>query len=196
LRVTSPDVIDAVVKVFAGSVNAGLVSAFRSVGAQAVGLSGISAGLVDAVQLDPQLGQVGKPVASDPRLLTLLVENLYIPVVACIAGDSSGNIFNVNADQMAVACAASFCADRLIFLTDVEGVRDAAGVYAPVLNQEKARQLIADGVATGGMQAKLESSLEAINKGVKEVLISPGARVGVVADVLQGNHPGTRIVLA
>ena len=125
LRVTTAEVIDAVVKVFAGSVNAQLVTAFRAAGARPVGLSGLSGGLVDAVQLDPELGQVGKPVASDGRLLDLLVRESYLPVVACVAGDRNGAIFNVNGDQMAVACAQGFAADQLIFLTDVEGVRDA-----------------------------------------------------------------------
>src|SRR5580692_9802925 len=102
LRVTTPDVIDAVVKVFAGSVNAQLVTAFRAAGANPVGLSGLSAGLVDAVQLDPELGQVGRPVSSDTRLLDVLVEARYLPVVACVAGDAKGAVFNVNGDQMAV----------------------------------------------------------------------------------------------
>ena len=87
LRVTTDEVIDAVVKVFAGSVNAQLVSSFRAAGARPVGLSGLSGGLVDAVQLDPELGHVGKPVASDGRLLELLVKEGYLPVVACVAGD-------------------------------------------------------------------------------------------------------------
>jgi len=76
LRVTTDEVVDAVVKVFAGSVNAQLVSSFRAAGARPVGLSGLSGGLVDAVQLDPALGHVGKPVASDGRLLELLVTSM------------------------------------------------------------------------------------------------------------------------
>ena len=79
LRVTTPEVLDAVVKVFAGSVNAQLVAAFRAAGARPVGLTGLDAGLVDAEQLAPELGQVGKPVASDGRLLDLLVDNAYLP---------------------------------------------------------------------------------------------------------------------
>jgi acetylglutamate kinase len=193
LRVTSPDVIDAVVKVFAGSVNAQLVTAFRMAGARPVGLSGISAGLVDAVQLDPELGQVGRPVASDPALLTLLTRESYIPVIACIAGDSCGNIFNVNADQMAVACASSFEVDRLLFLTDVEGVRDSTGTHVPTLAAQTAGEWIASGVAAGGMRAKLESSIDALKKGVKEIVIAPGARPQIVRDLIVGASVGTRI---
>jgi len=194
LRVTTPDVIDAVVKVFAGSVNAQLVTTFRSIGARPVGLSGLSAGLVDAVQLDPELGQVGRPVASDGRLLELLVRESYLPVVACVAGDAAGSIFNVNGDQMAVACAAGFRADKLIFLTDVDGVRDASGQTLRGLTVAEAQGLIRNGIATGGMQAKLESALSALVQGVREVLIAPGASAGVVEQALGGASIGTRLL--
>ncbi|HSP69538.1 MAG TPA: acetylglutamate kinase, partial [Bryobacteraceae bacterium] len=180
LRVTTPEVIDAVLKVFAGSVNAELVTAFRAAGARPVGLSGLDAGLVDAELLNPELGQVGKPVRSDARLLDLLTDAAYLPVVACVAGDARGNVYNVNADQMAVACAASFAAESLLFLTDVEGVRDANGLICPTLTCEQSRSLIREGVATGGMQAKLEAAMDALRQGVSEVLIAPGAVTGVV----------------
>jgi acetylglutamate kinase len=194
LRVTSPDVIDAVVKVFKGSVNADLVSAFRAAGNRPVGLSGLDAGLVDAEILNPELGQVGRPVASDAGLLELLTAHGYLPVVACIAGDAAGRIYNVNADQMAVACAISFRVNRLLFLTDVEGVKSATGQVYPTLTVVQCRQLIADGVAHGGMQAKLEAAISALLQGVGEVLIAPGARAGVVASALARRPLGTRIL--
>jgi acetylglutamate kinase len=194
LRVTDPSVIDAVVKVFRGSVNTDLVTAFRAAGHRPVGLSGLDAGLVDAVVLDPQLGQVGRPVASDARLLEVLTGAEYLPVVACIAGDATGQIFNVNGDQMAVSCAASFHADQLFFLTDVDGVKGPDGSVFPQLTVAECRQLIADGVATGGMQAKLESAIDAILKGVSEVWIAPGARVGIVEALLDRAQVGTRII--
>ncbi|HEV2199771.1 MAG TPA: acetylglutamate kinase [Bryobacteraceae bacterium] len=195
LRVTTPEVIDAVVKVFAGSVNVQLVAAFRKAGARPVGLNGLSAGLVDAVQLSPDLGQVGKPVSSDGGLLNLLVSQGYLPVVACVAGDSSGAIYNVNGDQMAVSCAMGFCADKLIFLTDVEGVRDASGHIRAQLSAPEAAELIRGGVATGGMQAKLEAAAEALREGVLQVLIAPGAHPGIIAS-LRENRPaiGTMVV--
>lgn len=195
LRVTTDDVIDAVVKVFAGSVNAQLVSAFRAVGARPVGLSGLSAGLVDAVQLDPALGHVGQPVASDGRLVELLVQNSYLPVVACVAGDSNGSIFNVNGDQMAVACAQGFAAAQLIFLTDVEGVRDAHGKTCTWLTADEGRDLIASGVATGGMQAKIEAAIKALQQGVGQVLIAPGAHPDILNQLLAGGQIGTRFTL-
>ena len=194
LRVTTPEVIDAVVKVFAGSVNASLVAAFRTAGALPVGLTGLDAGLVDAEILNPELGYVGRPVRSDARLLHTLIAGGFLPVVACVAGDPEGNIYNVNADQMAVACAASLGVSKLLFLTDVEGVRDAQGLTRSVLTSAQAQALINDGVATGGMQAKLESAMEALRRGVAEVLIAPGARPGIVASLLAGDQIGTRLV--
>jgi acetylglutamate kinase len=194
LRVTTPEIIDAVLKVFAGSVNAGLVAAFRAAGARPVGLTGLDAGLVDAEVLNPELGQVGKPVRADARLLDLLTGDSFLPVVACVAGDAAGTVYNVNGDQMAVACAASFAAESLVFLTDVDGVRDKDGNICPVLTRDQARTLIREGVATGGMQAKLEAAADALNQGVEQVLIAPGGVAGVVGQLLEGRPLGTRLV--
>ena len=194
LRVTTPEVIDAVLKVFAGSVNAELVTAFRAAGAHPVGLSGLDAGLVDAELLSPELGQVGKPVRSDARLLDLLTGASFLPVIACVAGDAAGNVYNVNADQMAVTCAASFAAESLLFLTDVDGVRGQNGMICPTLTCEQARMLIHQGVATGGMQAKLEAAIEALQRGVSQVLIAPGGLAGVVGRLLSGETAGTRLM--
>lgn len=193
LRVTTPEVVDALLKVFAGSVNHGLVSAFVAAGARAVGLSGIDDGLVEAEQLRQELGAVGKPVRSKPDLLELLTAHGFLPVVACVAGDRQGNVYNVNADQMAVACAVGFRADRLFFLTDVEGVRGADGAAFQALDAAACRDLIARGVATGGMQAKLEACIQAVEGGVGEVVIAPGFRPGVVAALLRGEPLGTRV---
>jgi acetylglutamate kinase len=193
LRVTTPDVIDAVVKVFAGSVNAQLVTALRAAGARPVGLSGLAAGLVDAEIVNPELGQVGKPVHCAPDLLNLLTDHHYLPVIACIAGDARGTIYNVNADQMAAACAAAFRANELLFLTDVDGVRDASGRVCATLTISEAQRLIRDGAATGGMQAKLEAAIGAIQGETGEVLIGPGARPGILREMLAGSAHGSRL---
>ena len=131
LRVSTPEVIDAVLKVLAGTVNHELVAALVAAGGRAVGLSGIDAGLTEAEPMDPELGAVGRPVRSNGALLELLASHGYLPVVACVAGDRNGRIYNVNADQMAVACAVGFGAASLFFLTDVDGVRNAAGAIEP-----------------------------------------------------------------
>jgi acetylglutamate kinase len=195
LRVTNPETLDAVLKIFAGSVNHELVASLNRAGALAVGLSGIDAFLVEAEQMDAALGAVGRVTKSNPALLELLTANGYLPVVACVAGDRQGQVYNVNADQMAVACAAAFGARQLIFLTDVEGVLDGAGRVRPVLTAAESRGLIADGVATGGMQAKLNAALAALEGGVEQVRIAPGAAEGVLDRVLAGDGIGTRMAL-
>ncbi len=193
LRVTTEEVIDAVLKIFTGTVNRTLVASLVAAGVPAVGLSGIDAGLVEAEQLDPELGAVGRPVRTDPRLLETLVAAGFLPVVACVAGGRNGAIYNVNADQMAVSCAAGYKAERIVFLTDVEGVRDGGGVIRE-LTPARARRLIRDGIATGGMQAKLEAALDALSRGVREVAIAPGAAPRVLERLLDGEALGTHIV--
>ncbi len=193
LRVTTDEVLDAVLKVFAGSVNADLVAAFRRAGARPVGLSGLDAGLVDAEPVNPELGHVGRPVRSDPRIIQLLTDSGYLPVVACVAGDANGGAYNVNGDQMAAACAAAFGASKLIFLTDVEGVRDGNGTTRPVLTVSEAMALVEQGVATGGMQAKLEAAAGALRQGIPEVTIAPGACAGIVARVIANEAIGSRL---
>jgi acetylglutamate kinase len=194
LRVSTPAVIDAVLKVVAGSVNRQMVAALIDRGAQAVGLCGVDACLVEAEPISEELGAVGKPVKANAALLELLVANGYLPVIACVAGDRRGNIYNVNADQMAVACAAAFGADKLLFLTDVEGVRDGQGSIVRELPVAGCIHLIETGVATGGMQAKLNSAIEAIRGGVGEVRIVPGAQAGVIRQVMEGKPAGTAVV--
>ena len=194
LRVTTPETMDAVLKVLAGSVNQELVASLIREGALAVGLTGLDAGLVEATQLDPELGAVGKVIGSHPDLLNLLVEQHYLPVVACLAGDKKGNFYNVNGDQMAVACAAGFQAQRLLFLTDVAGVLDGAGKRLPSLTPGSARKLIESGVAKGGMEAKLNASFAALEGGVASVSVVPGAEENVILRVLAGEQIGTEML--
>jgi acetylglutamate kinase len=194
LRVTTPEVIDAVLKVLAGTVNHELVAALIAAGTMAVGLSGIDACLTEAEQMHADLGAVGRPVRSNGTLLFLLTSNGYLPVVACVAGDRAGRIYNVNADQMAVACASAFGADRLIFLTDVDGVKGSDGAILPALTAEDCERLIHDKVATGGMQAKLTAATDALRGGVRQVVIAPGALPGAMERLLAGEVVGTRLV--
>ena len=194
LRVTTPDVVDAILKVFAGTVNHKLVASLVAAGASPVGLTGIDAALTEAVKVSDELGQVGKPSRTHPALLDLLTSNGYTPVVACVAGNRQGEIFNVNADQMAVSVAVGFGATRLIFLTDVPGVKGADGRVIDVLTAAAAHTLIADGVATGGMEAKLVSGAEALAGGVGSVTIAPGATPGILGQLLRDEAVGTRMV--
>jgi acetylglutamate kinase len=196
LRVTTPETLDAVLKIFAGTVNHELVASLNRAGALAVGLSGIDALLAEAEEMDPALGAVGRVTRSNPALLHLLVGDGYVPVVACVAGDRNGRVYNVNADRMAVACAAAFGAERLVFLTDVEGVLDGDRRIRRVLTAPESRRLIAEGIASGGMQAKLEAALDALAGGVAQVRIAPGAAPDVLARVLEGEEIGTEVQTA
>jgi acetylglutamate kinase len=193
LRVTTPETIDAVLKVLAGSVNQELVSALVRARVVAVGLSGLDGNLVEAVQMDPDLGAVGRVTKSNGALLELLTANGYLPVVACLAGDASGNFYNVNGDQMAVACAAGYHAEKLIFLTDVPGVLDAEGKRLPRLTPPDIERLIESGVAKGGMQAKLNAASSAIAQGIAAVAIVPGAENSILTRVLAGETVGTQV---
>jgi acetylglutamate kinase len=194
LRVTTPEVLDAVLKIFAGSVNQELVAAFIAKGVQAVGLTGMDGLLTEARQLDANLGLVGKPVRSDARLLNLLLENRYVPVVACVAGDRQGQFYNVNADQMAASVASAMQAEKLFFLTDVDGVWGKEKVIYPTITIDKCKSLIEQGIASAGMQAKLEAAIEALRLGVDEVVIAPGGVTGIVDRLLSGDPIGTRLV--
>jgi acetylglutamate kinase len=193
LRVTTPAVLDAVVKVVAGSVNRQLVAYLNRAGARAVGISGIDAGLVEAEQLDPALGSVGVVTKSDPALLEALLVAGFLPTVACIAAGNQGQFYNVNADRMAVACAVAFGADQLIFLTDVPGVLDASKTLVPRLSLAAGEALIVAGVATGGMLAKLNAAHSALRQGVPQVRICAGAAPGVLQRILAGEELGTRL---
>lgn len=191
LRVTTPAVLDAVVKVVAGSVNRELTASLNAAGARAVGISGIDAGLVEAEQMDPALGSVGRVTRANPALLHTLLSGGFLPVVACVAGGREGRLYNVNADQMAVACAAACGADQLIFLTDVEGVLDGGQRPLAHLTPAGCESLIAAGVATGGMLAKLTAAQSAMRQGVSQVRIAPGAADDVLLRILAGEAVGT-----
>ena len=194
LRVTTEETIDAVLKVLAGTVNTQLVAALGVAGAKAVGLTGIDAGLATAEQLDPELGFVGRVVASDTHVLNALSHAGFMPVVACVAGGHHGEVFNVNGDSMAVAIASRWEVERLVFLTDVPGVLDKDKTILPVLTIAECQDLIESGVASGGMQAKLNAAIDAVANGVQEVRIVKGSDPFIIQRIFDGEEVGTRII--
>jgi acetylglutamate kinase len=194
LRVSTEETIDAVLKVLAGTVNTQLVSALGLAGVKAVGLTGIDSGLAVADQLDPELGFVGRVVSSDPHLLRTLTGVGYVPVVACVAGGTQGEVFNVNGDSMAVAVASNWCVDRLVFLSDVPGVLDRNKAVVPLLTTGDCDDLISSGIATGGMQAKLNAATDAVAHGVREVHIVKGSEPDIVTRVFGNEEIGTRVI--
>jgi len=198
LRVTTEETIDAVLKVLAGTVNTQLVAALAAAGVKAVGLTGVDAGLATAEQMSPELGFVGKVASSDTHVLKALAHARLLPVIACLAGGAHGEIFNVNGDWMAVAIASSWEADRLVFLTDVPGVMGSDKTIIPALTIAECEELIATGVATGGMQAKLNAAVDAVANGVHEVRIVKGSDPFILQRIFdpqdEKDEPGTRIV--
>jgi acetylglutamate kinase len=144
--------------------------------------------------LDPDLGAVGRIVSADGRLLRHLIAGGFLPVVACVAGGAGGEVFNVNADAMAAALAIAAQSELLTFLTDVPGVKGKDGAVIPTLTSEDCRRLIREGVATGGMEAKLNAALQALEGGVRRVLIAPGATPGIPSQALTGDSAGSVIV--
>ena len=195
-RVTPPEILDAVLRVFAGSLNHHMVAEFQAAGAQAVGLSGIDSGLVVATQLEPGLGAVGKVERVNADLLNTLTQSGYVPTVACIAGGDDGQIFNVNADQFAAACGAGYRADRLIFLTDVAGVMDGNQNLIPRMTDDEALGLIDSGVASGGMEAKLSAAVSAVRNGAGEIQIASGSEPDVIARLINDEPLGTTLLQA
>lgn len=193
LRVSDDRVIEAVTNVIAGGLNKQLVSALIAQGAAAVGISGVDGPLTTAAPLRPELGFVGKPKKTNGALFDLLISGKFIPVVACIAGDEKGAIYNVNADQMAVSCAVGWGADALVFLTDVAGVKDATGMVITHLTAAEAQKLIDSGVAHGGMQAKLEAGSAALEAGLRTVTVASGREANVCERLLAGEAIGTTL---
>jgi acetylglutamate kinase len=157
-------------------------------------LSGIDGLLTSALPINPELQFAGRPQRTDGKLLEVLLVAGYVPTVACLAGDAQGNIYNVNADQMAVSCAVGWRADKLLFLTDVPGVKNQTGSIVAHLTPPEVAELIQSGAAHGGMQAKLESAVWALEGGLAEVVVAPGQEDDICARLLVAKEAiGTRI---
>ena len=161
--------------VLSGLVNKRLVNGLVFAGVTAVGLSGEDGALIRAEIIDAEsLGFAGRPTSVNSKLLQVLIDAGNMPVispVACNGESAEGGALNVNGDDAAAAIAAALGADELLLIADVEGVRDERGEIVPVLSLESARELIENGIAAGGMAAKLESAHAALVAGVDRVRI-------------------------
>jgi acetylglutamate kinase len=173
-RVTDQATMEVVEMVLSGLVNKQIVQAINAQGGKAVGISGKDANLMVCTQTDPDLGLVGTPVKMNPDFLRSLAAAEIIPVIAPIGAGPNGETFNVNGDTAAGAIAASLTADRLLLLTDVAGVKNAAGDVLTEISPEQIRDMIADGTIAGGMIPKTETALDAIKGGVRAVVILDG----------------------
>jgi acetylglutamate kinase len=184
-RVSNAEVVEVVEMVLAGRINKGIVQAINAEGGQAVGLSGKDANLMicekdlktvnrDGVEIVVDLGFVGRPVEINPDVLLGFVGSDFIPVVAPVGMGRNGETFNVNGDTVAGAIAAAMEADRLLLLTDVDGVKNATGEVISELTAEEVREMTQSGVISGGMIPKTQTALDAIEGGVTAVVILNG----------------------
>jgi len=187
LRITDAQTIEVVEMVLAGAINKEIVTALNEAGGMAVGLSGKDGNLLVAKKTktrskDPKsniekavnLGFVGTPQKVNSEVLDTMLASNIIPVIAPIATSASGQTLNVNADTAAGALAAALGAERLLMLTDVEGVKDKKGALIERLSRRQAMSLIKNGTAQGGMIPKLETAMQAVKDGVGAAAILDG----------------------
>jgi len=173
-RVTDAATVEVVEMVLSGTVNKRIVQAINRQGGKAVGLSGKDANLMLCTQTNPDLGFVGTPNKMNPEVLQDLFAKNTIPVIAPLGAGENGETFNINGDTAAGAIAASLQADRLLLLTDVAGVKNAEGDVVTELKAQQIKDMTADGVIAGGMIPKTETALNAIQDGVRAVVILDG----------------------
>lgn len=211
-RVTDDATLDMAKMIFAGKINTDILAALRNRGTQAVGLSGVDGGIVHAVQRAPRevlnratgereqvdWGHVGDVVEINARLLHVLLDQDYLPVVSSLGADTEGRVFNINADTIAAEVAVSLQAEKLIVLSDVGGIYlrpDEPETKLSRLTADEAEGLIRDQVATGGMIPKLQSIVELLRRGVRSAHIINGShRNMLLAEIFTDEGTGTMIV--
>ncbi len=193
-RYTDENMRDVVQMVLAGSINKDIVRRINVHGGRAVGVSGIDANLVKVKKLNEELGLVGEVTEVNSSFIRNLLNDGYLPVIAPIGVDNDGTIYNVNADIAAGPIAASLDAAKLVYLTDIEGVR-ANGSLVSHLTQPEAKKMISTGIISGGMIPKVDSALSALESGVQKVHIIDG-RVphALLLEIFTKEGIGTEIV--
>jgi acetylglutamate kinase len=177
LRVTDQETVDIARMVLRGQVNPRLVSAINVHGPLAVGVSGEDAGLITAQARNPDLGFVGDVTSVNPTILVRLLAQNLVPVVATIGSDALGQAYNINADTVAAAVAEALEAEKIVYLTDVEGLRGDVGDPDSLIRRTtvtELEQLIAEGTLTGGMIPKVRACIDAVRSGVRSAHILDG----------------------
>jgi acetylglutamate kinase len=211
-RVTDDATLDMAKMVFAGKINTDILAALRHRGVEAVGLSGVDDVAVHAVRRPPKevvnretgvsssvdFGHVGDVVEINDRLLRVLLDHDYMPVVSSLGADSEGRVFNINADTIAAEIAVRLEAEKLVMLSDVDGIYLRPGEQATKISRLTAGEidaLIRDGAATGGMIPKLQNIAETLRRGVRSAHIIKGSlRNTILAEVFTDEGTGTMIV--
>lgn len=196
LRVTDSQSLDIVVAVLTGVINKSIVASINSLGGRAIGISGADGNMVSAEIADPELGYVGKIKSVDTAPIEAILEAGYIPVIAPVGihsdSDDHSKLLNINADTVAGYVSSSINADRMVFLTDVEGVLDSSKRLISRMTKRQADSLVASHVIDGGMIPKMEACIEALLGGAISQIVD-GRAPGALKDVVSGHKLGTRI---
>ncbi|HSQ23318.1 MAG TPA: acetylglutamate kinase [Pyrinomonadaceae bacterium] len=210
-RVTDDDTLEMAKMIFAGKINTDILAALRHRGVHAVGLSGVDGNIVHAERRPPKevvdratgesaqvdFGHVGDILEIDARLLTVLLDHGYLPVISSLGADAEGKVFNINADTVASEIAVQLQAEKLVLLSDVDGIYLRVGDPGTKLSRltaAEAEELITSGTATGGMIPKLQSIIELLKRGVKSAHIIDGnSRNTLLAEVFTDEGTGTMI---
>lgn len=207
MRITDQETMDIVEMVLAGDINKDIVSLINRNGGRAVGLSGKDGGMIKAKKLPKEkvtfdkktpevidLGRVGNVTHVDPSILQTLDKAHFIPVIAPIGVDDKGEALNINADLVAGAIAGALQAEKLVLLTDVEGIKDSLGKLMSTIKSSEAKQLIKEEVIRGGMIPKVECALKAVAAGVKSAHIIDGrVQHAVLLEIFTDKGVGTVI---
>ena len=197
LRVTDEESVDIVKMVLAGKVNKDLVKLIQMKGGHAIGISGIDGGLLEAEMKDERLGYVGQVTKVRTQPITDILEKNYIPIISTVASDHQGNAYNINGDTAAAYIAGALGAERLIMMTDIAGVlkdKDDPSTLIPHITVDEAKGLYESGVISGGMIPKVDCCIEAIEHGVKNVVIMDG-RIphSILMELLTDEGAGTMV---
>ncbi len=195
LRVTDSETVDIVTQVLAGKVNKNLVKQLNMAGGNAIGLSGLDSGLIEAAPLNPELGYVGNITNINPDVILDLLDMGYIPVISTIGYDKDGNVYNINADTAAARIAGALNAEKFIAMTDIKGVlkdKNDDSTLMKFINVSEIKSLAKEGIIDGGMIPKVECCVEAIRRGVKYVVIIDG-RIphSILIEMLTDDGAGT-----
>jgi len=211
-RVTNDETLDLAKMIFRGKINTEILAALRHRGIHAVGLSGVDGGVIRAVRRPPKdvvnretgktetvdFGHVGDIAEIDARLIKLLLENGYLPVISSLGASDEGEIYNINADTIASEIAAELQAEKLILLSDVNGIYlDPTDPESKLsrLSLSRAEDLIDSGTATGGMLPKLQSLISLLQRGLRSAhVISGTERNALLSEVFTDEGTGTMLV--
>ncbi len=196
LRVTDSQSLDIVIAVLTGLINKSLVASINNIGGRAIGISGADGRIVNAEIADPDLGYVGRVKSINTEPIEAILEAGYMPVIAPVGVHSSSSdentLLNINADTVAGYISSSIHSDRMVFLTDVEGVLDSSKRLISRMTKKQADSLVASHVIDGGMIPKMEACIEALAGGAVSQIID-GRVPGALKDVVSGENLGTRI---